>query len=195
MNWRRDAARTRRRGRPRYVPRRQFATPDGIPSFLSLLRIFAATPFRSHPFSRVSHISRFIGLAPRLPPAPVLCCHRRMPKRAIAEFIQHWSAASPSERANSQPFLLDLCCDRLGVSTSEAHPASGCFFEFPVVEYYGGREEKPNFGPALTMSNHSELDGRPGVRRLTRRGVVTVITCLRPRARGIAGKSGVASCS
>jgi hypothetical protein len=31
-----------------------------------------------------------------------------MPKREVQDFISHWSAASASERANSQPFLLDL---------------------------------------------------------------------------------------
>jgi len=32
-----------------------------------------------------------------------------MPKREVQDFISHWSAANASERANSQPFLLELC--------------------------------------------------------------------------------------
>ena len=32
-----------------------------------------------------------------------------MPSREIATFIAHWSAASASERANSQLFLAELC--------------------------------------------------------------------------------------
>jgi len=56
-----------------------------------------------------------------------------MPKRDIEDFISHWSAASPSERANSQPFLLELC-DLLDVPRPDAHPGDGYFFEFPVTE-------------------------------------------------------------
>ena len=58
-----------------------------------------------------------------------------MPKRAIEDFISHWSAASPSERANSQPFLIELC-DLLDVPHPDPHPANGYFFEFPVVEHH-----------------------------------------------------------
>jgi len=58
-----------------------------------------------------------------------------MPKRDVADFIAHWSAASPSERANSQPFLLDLC-DLLDVPRPDPHPANGYFFEFPVTEHH-----------------------------------------------------------
>jgi len=56
-----------------------------------------------------------------------------MPKRDIEEFIAHWSAASPSERANSQPFLLGLC-DILEVPRPDNHPDNGYFFEYPVTE-------------------------------------------------------------
>jgi len=56
-----------------------------------------------------------------------------MPKRAIAEFIHHWSAASPSERASSQPFLRELC-DQLDVPAPESHLANSYFFEFSVFE-------------------------------------------------------------
>ena len=58
-----------------------------------------------------------------------------MPKREVEDFIAHWSAASPSERANSQPFLLELC-DLLDVPRPDPHPANGYFFEFPVTEQH-----------------------------------------------------------
>jgi len=58
-----------------------------------------------------------------------------MPKRDVEDFILHWSAASPSERANSQPFLLELC-DLLDVPRPDAHPGHGYFFEFPVTELH-----------------------------------------------------------
>ena len=58
-----------------------------------------------------------------------------MPKREVQDFIAHWSAASPSERANSQPFLLELC-DLLDAPRPDAHPGNGYFFEFPVVEHH-----------------------------------------------------------
>lgn len=58
-----------------------------------------------------------------------------MPKRDISGFIAHWSAASPSERANSQAFLLELC-DLLEVPAPDNHPANGYFFEYPVTEHH-----------------------------------------------------------
>ena len=58
-----------------------------------------------------------------------------MPQREVEDFISHWSAASPSERANSQPFLTDLC-DLLEVPRPDPHPANGYFFEFPVTEHH-----------------------------------------------------------
>src|SRR5258708_37346456 len=57
-----------------------------------------------------------------------------MPSRDIAGFIAHWSAATPSERANSQAFLLELC-DLLGVPRPDNHPRDGYFFEFTVAEH------------------------------------------------------------
>jgi hypothetical protein len=57
-----------------------------------------------------------------------------MPKREVQDLISHWSAASASERANSQPFLLDLC-DLLGAPRPDPQPAKGYFFEYPVVEH------------------------------------------------------------
>jgi hypothetical protein len=58
-----------------------------------------------------------------------------MPKREVQKFISHWSAASPSERANSQPFLIELC-DLLDVPRPDPQPDKGYFFEFPVVEQH-----------------------------------------------------------
>ena len=58
-----------------------------------------------------------------------------MPKREVQDFISHWSAASASERANSQPFLLGLC-DLLGLPQPDPQPDKGYFFEFPIVEQH-----------------------------------------------------------
>ncbi len=58
-----------------------------------------------------------------------------MPKRDIAGFIAHWSAATPSERSNSQAFLLDLC-DLLEVPRPDPNPHAGYFFEYPVTEQH-----------------------------------------------------------
>ena len=56
-----------------------------------------------------------------------------MPKRDIEDFIKHWSAASASERSNSQPFLKELC-DLIEVPHPDNHPNAGYFFEYPVTE-------------------------------------------------------------
>ena len=74
---------------------------------------------------------------------PSHACRRRtafatvaaMPNRDVEDFISHWSVASPSERANSQTFLLELC-DLLDVPRPDPHPANGYFFEFPVTEVH-----------------------------------------------------------
>lgn len=58
-----------------------------------------------------------------------------MPSRDIEDFIQHWSAASASERANSQLFLAELC-DLLEVPRPDNHPDAGYFFEYPVTEHH-----------------------------------------------------------
>jgi len=57
-----------------------------------------------------------------------------MPSRQIEAFIARWSAASPSERANAQLFLVELC-DLLEVPRPDPKPGSGYAFEFPVVEH------------------------------------------------------------
>lgn len=58
-----------------------------------------------------------------------------MPQREIEDFIKHWSAASASERANSQLFLAELC-DLLDVQRPDNHPGNGYFFEYPVTEQH-----------------------------------------------------------
>ena len=58
-----------------------------------------------------------------------------MPSREIEQFIARWSAASPSERANAQLFLVELC-DLLAVPRPDPKPGSGYAFEFPVIEHH-----------------------------------------------------------
>lgn len=58
-----------------------------------------------------------------------------MPKQEVGEFIAHWSAASASERSNSQRFLIELC-DLLEVARPDNHPSNGYFFEYPVTEHH-----------------------------------------------------------
>ena len=58
-----------------------------------------------------------------------------MPSREIEPFIARWSTASPSERANAQLFLVELC-DLLGVPRPDPKPGSGYAFEFPVTEHH-----------------------------------------------------------
>ena len=56
-----------------------------------------------------------------------------MPSQEVLAFIARWSNASPSERANSQTFLVELC-DLLGVPWPDNHPNNGYFFEIPATE-------------------------------------------------------------
>jgi len=51
----------------------------------------------------------------------------------VEGFISRWSAASPSERANAQPFLLELC-DLIRVARPDPTPDNGYSFEFAVTE-------------------------------------------------------------
>ena len=50
-------------------------------------------------------------------------------------FIARWAAASASERANSQPFLCELC-DILGVARPEPARETGYAFEYEVTEHH-----------------------------------------------------------
>jgi hypothetical protein len=58
-----------------------------------------------------------------------------MPSREIEDFISRWSTASPSERANSQLFLAELC-DVLEVPRPDPQHNSGYAFEHPVTEHH-----------------------------------------------------------
>jgi hypothetical protein len=58
-----------------------------------------------------------------------------MSSRDIEGFISRWAAASPSERANAQLFLVELC-DLLGVPRPDHKPGSGYVFEFSVTEHH-----------------------------------------------------------
>ena len=50
-------------------------------------------------------------------------------------FVARWAAASASERANSQPFLCELC-DILGVARPEPTRETGYAFEYDVIEHH-----------------------------------------------------------
>ena len=58
-----------------------------------------------------------------------------MTKHLVEDFIAYWSAASASERSNSQRFLVELC-DLLDVPRPDNHPNNGYFFEYPVTEHH-----------------------------------------------------------
>jgi hypothetical protein len=58
-----------------------------------------------------------------------------MPSRETEAFISRWSAASPSERANSQLFLAELC-DALEIPRPDPKQHSGYAFEHPVTEHH-----------------------------------------------------------
>jgi hypothetical protein len=57
-----------------------------------------------------------------------------MSSEGAKAFIARWSAASASERANSQPFLCELC-DILGVARPEPTREDGYAFEYDVTEH------------------------------------------------------------
>ena len=69
-----------------------------------------------------------------------------MPSREIEDFIARWSAASPSERANAQLFLVELC-DLLAVPRPDPKPGSCYAFEFRVAHArltgHGDRGTRP----------------------------------------------------
>ena len=58
-----------------------------------------------------------------------------MTSEPINEFISRWSKATPSERANSQLFLSELC-DLLGLPHPDATRDLGYAFEFPVTQHH-----------------------------------------------------------
>ncbi|SRR6266704_2630305 len=58
-----------------------------------------------------------------------------MSVEAANAFISRWSKASPSERANSQLFLSELC-DLLGVPHPDPFRDSGYGFEYEVSQHH-----------------------------------------------------------
>jgi hypothetical protein len=60
---------------------------------------------------------------------------RAMSSELAKPFIARWAAATASERANSQPFLCELC-DVLGVARPEPTREGGYAFEFEVTEQH-----------------------------------------------------------
>jgi hypothetical protein len=58
-----------------------------------------------------------------------------MSSEGAKAFIARWAAASPSERANSQPFLCELC-DLLGEARPEPTRETGYAFEYEVTEHH-----------------------------------------------------------
>ncbi|HEY5914152.1 MAG TPA: DNA methyltransferase, partial [Verrucomicrobiae bacterium] len=60
----------------------------------------------------------------------------------VNDFISRWSKATPSERANSQLFLSELC-DILGVPHPEATADRGYCFEFEVTQHHPDGSSTP----------------------------------------------------
>ena len=67
---------------------------------------------------------------------------RAMSSELAKPFIARWAAATASERANSQPFLCELC-DVLGVARPEPTREGGYAFEFEVTEHHAGWVHQP----------------------------------------------------
>ena len=72
-----------------------------------------------------------------------------MSSREIEDFIARWSAASPSERANAQLFLVELC-DLLAVPCPDPKPGFGYAFEFRIAH--------------ARLTGHGDRGTRPGLR-------------------------------
>ena len=60
---------------------------------------------------------------------------RLMSSAGANAFIARWAAASASERANSQPFLCELC-NMLEVARPEPTRETGYAFEYDVTEHH-----------------------------------------------------------
>jgi hypothetical protein len=72
-----------------------------------------------------------------------------MSSEGAKAFIARWAAASASERANSQPFLCELC-DMLGVARPEPTRETGYAFEYDVTEHHpDGSTTKVRCGTAV----------------------------------------------
>jgi hypothetical protein len=74
---------------------------------------------------------RFSGLGARRFFRNLQC----MSAESVNAFISRWASARPSERANSQLFLTELC-DLLGVPHPDATLTSGYSFEHPVTHHH-----------------------------------------------------------
>jgi hypothetical protein len=60
---------------------------------------------------------------------------RLMSSEGAKAFVARWAAATASERANSQPFLCELC-DMLEVARPELTRETGYAFEYDVTEHH-----------------------------------------------------------
>ena len=76
---------------------------------------------------------------------------------AANAFISRCSKASPSERANSQLFLSELC-DLIGVAHPDSNRENGYGFEYQVTQSEGASSS--TLSPAL--SRHSPKSARNG---------------------------------
>jgi hypothetical protein len=82
-------------------------------------------------------------------PAVIL---RPMSSEGANAFIARWAAAGASERANSQPFLCELC-NMLGVARPEPTREKGYAFEYDVMEHH------PDGSTALGLQGRAALGG------------------------------------
>src|SRR2546423_1692299 len=62
----------------------------------------------------------------------------------VEAFIARWAAAKPSERANSQQFLGELCA-LLHLPSPDPKHDSGYAFEFQVTEHHGDGSTSPGW--------------------------------------------------
>ena len=97
--------------------------PSGIVTLVSLSQDCAKVHKEEPPHKFLLRLSLRLnlpdpGAATILPP---------MSSEGANAFIARWAAASASERANSQPFLCELCY-LLGVARPEPTRETGCAF-------------------------------------------------------------------
>jgi hypothetical protein len=80
---------------------------------------------------------------------------RGMSSEGAKAFITRWAAASASERANSQPFLCELC-DLLGVARPEPTRETGYAFKYGATEHHSdGSTTKVRCGTAVLRWENS----------------------------------------
>jgi hypothetical protein len=92
---------------------------------------------------------------------------RGMSSEGAKAFIARWAAAGASERANSQPFLCELC-DMLGVAKPEPTRETGYAFEYDVTEHHpdgsttkGRIDRRPEESAPSPRPARNELPRRP----------------------------------